>query len=303
MFQFVGLFVSLTVYVYENIYTDDTAANTRTWPRCIFQSIRDDPIDQFVFQLFGGRLVNWEQDFLSGGCDMWMNPKKHHNCPCTAPLNLLNSGTFVEIGANDGLHMSNTWFFEHHLGWRGMCVEANPHVFRRLKTNRPACTNVNAIVSTESDTKGEDVPFISFYRKDGQEKAQTYRDWETGLSGAEGTSVQSNHEISSLARAQKFADRNAGVFVERNMLPRQSFAQLFAKHNFTTIDLLSIDVEGHEYAVLSSIDFRRVHIRVIVTETVTKQVSKLLERNDFRDLGIIFRLGDHVFVNNARRRE
>ena len=72
-------------------------------------------------------------------------------------------------------------------------------------------------------------------------------------------------------------------------------------HKFKEIDFLSIGVEGNELAVLRSIDFRSTFIRVIVTETTSKKVSDLLKRNGFRDLGVTFLLGDHVFVNEGHR--
>mgnify|MGYP001233247183 FL=1 len=87
----------------------------------------------------------------------------------------------------------------------------------------------------------------------------------------------------------------------RSMLQVQSFSRLFAVHKFKEIDFLSIDVEGNELAVLRSIDFRSTFIRVIVTETTSKEVSDLLKGNGFRDLGVTFLLGDHVFVNKGHR--
>ena len=292
------LAVNAIMFNAETHFNDDLSKATRTWPRCNFQSIRDDPIDQFVFYLFGGRLVHWQEDFLNpAGCDIWAKSGSRYSCACTAPLDLLGNGTFVEIGANDGLHMSNTWFFERYLGWRGMCVEANPQVFQRLQQNRPTCINVNSLISSETGEQGAHVPFISFYRNPGEEKAQTAKDWETGLSGIEGSQHSGNHEISSFSRAQKFASRIPGLHVSRNTLPVQPFARLFAQHKFKSIDFLSIDVEGNELSVLRSIDFGSTYIRVIVTEATTKHVSDFLEQKGFRALGVVFRLGDHVFVN------
>ena len=42
------------------------------------------------------------------------------------------NGTFLEIGADDGIDKSNTKFFED-LGWVGMCIEASPKRFKLLK--------------------------------------------------------------------------------------------------------------------------------------------------------------------------
>ena len=35
-------------------------------------------------------------------------------------------------GANDGLHMSNSYFFSKTLGWRALLVEGNPDVYKRI---------------------------------------------------------------------------------------------------------------------------------------------------------------------------
>ena len=39
------------------------------------------------------------------------------------------SGYFVELGAMDGAHFSNSLFFEESLGWGGLLIEANPLMF------------------------------------------------------------------------------------------------------------------------------------------------------------------------------
>ena len=74
------------------------------------------------------------------------------SCPCGAPHHLLGRNrTIVEIGANDGLHMSFSYFFETFLGWSSLCVEANPQMFKRFKLNRPRCKKVNALVGRRED--------------------------------------------------------------------------------------------------------------------------------------------------------
>ena len=45
-------------------------------------------------------------------------------------------GYFVDVGAYNGILLSNTFILEKHLGWNGICVEANPNVFKFLRENR-----------------------------------------------------------------------------------------------------------------------------------------------------------------------
>jgi len=70
--------------------------------------------------------------------------------------------TFVELGAYEGIHWSNSRFFEECLGWTGMLIEASPAVFPRLVHNRPhthrlnfapSCEEMNASISFTNDAK------------------------------------------------------------------------------------------------------------------------------------------------------
>lgn len=50
-------------------------------------------------------------------------------------LELPERGTFVEVGAYDGIELSNTYHFEQK-GWTGLCIEADPRMWHRLLLNR-----------------------------------------------------------------------------------------------------------------------------------------------------------------------
>ena len=56
---------------------------------------------------------------------------------------------FVEVGAADGLTMSNTMWLEQ-LGWRGVCIEASPSAVGALRRNRPNCLVMDAVVGARS---------------------------------------------------------------------------------------------------------------------------------------------------------
>ena len=57
--------------------------------------------------------------------------------------------TFVELGAYEDIHWSNSWFFEECLGWTGMLIEASPVVFPRLVHNCPCSHRLNFAPSCE----------------------------------------------------------------------------------------------------------------------------------------------------------
>lgn len=259
----------------------------RTWPKCHFNSITRDPLDQLVFHLYGGRAPN----MLSFPCSTWSA-----GCPCAAPLDLVDKGTFVEIGANDGLHMSNTYFFERFLGWRGLCVEANPKVYERLKLNRPNCTNANALVATPG-YPGQKKDYIALFRPNDQSAEKHNRlsmenDWETGLSG-----LADSPKLKNVTDIHRFA-RRFNVQAKRYELPVVAFSTLFREHGITYIDFLSVDVEGASETVLRSIDFDAVQIKLIAVEDPDASTVSFLAGHEFRSPGIRTSLGDHLFINH-----
>ena len=80
------------------------------------------------------------------------------------------AGFFVDVGAFDGIHLSNSFFFERR-GWKGICVEPHPDYFPLLERNRPGSICVQAAVVGSSDTKTveflkEDLGLLSGVRAD-----------------------------------------------------------------------------------------------------------------------------------------
>ncbi len=61
-------------------------------------------------------------------------------------LKFKRKGFFIEIGAYDGIQTSNTYTMEKFFDWDGICIEANPHVFPQLVSNRKS-KNLNVAVN------------------------------------------------------------------------------------------------------------------------------------------------------------
>jgi FkbM family methyltransferase len=51
-------------------------------------------------------------------------------------FNYKRDGYFLDIGAADGIDLSNTYYLEKELGWIGICVEALKKNFDKLQVNR-----------------------------------------------------------------------------------------------------------------------------------------------------------------------
>ena len=50
------------------------------------------------------------------------------------------NGVFVDIGAHDGITLSNTYVLEKELGWTGICVEPMDHEYKKLTECRNCIT-------------------------------------------------------------------------------------------------------------------------------------------------------------------
>ncbi len=148
-------------------------------------------------------------------------------------------GTFVEIGCIDGRRFSNTLALEEQ-GWSGLCVEAHPDYIEALRTNRPASAVVHCAVGSEN---AESVTFYanargSFSTLDGSQEAafkSRFGEWFTG-------------------------------FVEVPVAQR-TMSRLLDERNLSSIDVLSLDVEGFEVECLKGLDLERHRPRLIVVES------------------------------------
>ena len=165
------------------------------------------------------------------------------------------SGYFVEIGANHPTHGSQTWHLEQ-IGWTGVLVEPQPDLAAFLVTSRKARVFANACSSP--DNAGQSLPL----HVDG---ARSSLNRDRMAPGAEAAYV-----IAVPTRTLDSILEEAGAPVP--------------------IDLLSIDVEGHETEVLRGFDFHRWQPLLILIEDHVNdlQTHRYLKRSGYR---LIRRLG------------
>jgi FkbM family methyltransferase len=166
-----------------------------------------------------------------------------------------SSGTYIELGALDGTLYSNTKFFEDIMGWTGILIEPHPLKFQSLVKNRPRNYLFNNVVSTIQSE-------VSF---------RLFVDNYAGVSGVENTLPYEHFENFF----NKVNDPQARI----NLIPR-TLTSIVKETQFKHIDLLSLDVEGHEYEVLMSWDFS-VPIDVILIEILGKSLFKEWERGTY----------------------
>lgn len=179
-------------------------------------------------------------------------------------LNFKKNGVFFDIGANDGVTLNNTIYFEKELGWTGVAVEPVSYIFEKLQSNR-SCHLINGCLSAKSGKAAflELVGDANMY--------STLKIHNTGLSAR---------------RIRKRIKRQKSQLNEV-MVNCYTFSELVAKYNFKEVDFLSLDIEGGELEILKSIDFNITPISVISVENNwrTPHIKNYLEFCGYIHLG------------------
>lgn len=140
--------------------------------------------------------------------------------------NKKKNGFFIEIGASDGISLSNTYLLEKQYDWTGICCEPIPRRFEMLIKNRPKSICVNKAVFNKSGL------IVKF------DIAKNY-DLLSGISeyiDAHKSSVDRN-KISIPVKTVSLND-----LLERTNAPR-------------FIEYMSLDTEGTELEIIKSVNF------------------------------------------------
>ena len=176
------------------------------------------------------------------------------------------SGFYVDVGANDPDETSVTKSF-YLAGWRGINIEPIPELVEKLNKSRPMDTNKGVAIS---DRPGE----LTFFRGNG---------------GASGLSTLSpTIAASHRAKGFKFTEITIRVTTLNAVLDEHA-------KDRPEITFMNVDVEGFERQVLSSIDFKRYHPRVILAES-TVPLTKVATHQGWESIlignGYIFAMDD-----------
>lgn len=186
----------------------------------------------------------------------------------------LKNGVFVDVGAHDGISLSNTYFFEKCRNWSGVCIEPNPHVYPKLEKSRSCITLPYAV-----DCKDGIVDFVC---NDG------YTEMLSGIA----TYYDAQHH-----RRREYENVQYGGSTKIIQVPSKRLDTILMEHGITHVNYLSIDVEGGELAVLQSIDYDKIFIDVIDFECNNNEllhpIIKFLESKDFK---VFHTMGVDVFM-------
>ena len=148
-------------------------------------------------------------------------------------------GVCVEVGAYNGIDMSNTYYFEN-MGWRALCVEPILNEFAKCRQVRKECINCSI-----AEEEGDDRMFYIYHMKDNVSA------------------------MSSLAPDYRLIKLHQHLItnITNYMVSVRSLTSVLNEVNFPkNIDFISIDTENTELEVLQGIDFNTYNIKLFVIE-------------------------------------
>jgi len=137
--------------------------------------------------------------------------------------NKITDGTYLEIGACDGLLYSNTKTLEDYFNFTGILIEPQERFFNNIKNNRSIIKNklYNCAVTNKNSTT------ISFI----------------GNNAEAGVENDINTDLSKFNWSKPYNVSN------------KKMKDILHNSKFKYIDFMIIDVEGSELSLLKSIDF------------------------------------------------
>ena len=207
------------------------------------------------------------EQYSQGGQDIYV----------TRILKEKRDGYFVEIGANNGYIMSNTYLLEKNYGWKGICIEATPYKITELTNNRPNSICISNAIHSESNLELDFTINMFDILNVITEYAEIGVDFLT----------QSGEII-------KVVTRSLTDILNDNNAPEN-------------IDYLSIDTNGSEFKVLEGIDFTKYKFNVITVknsliEERQNRIKEILTSNGYsvqQTVNMVDNISDDIYVPNS----
>jgi FkbM family methyltransferase len=164
-----------------------------------------------------------------------------------ADLIKIRRGFFVETGANDGVSQSNSLYFEHYLGWRGLLIEPIPELASRCRAHRrKALVEQCALVSSTFQDSEIEIQYCNL------------------MSLVRGARGSSDEELAHVKNGTQYLRPDDKPYTIR--VPARTLTWVLEKHGVKHIDFLSLDVEGYEANVLRGLDFEKFAPQYILVE-------------------------------------
>jgi FkbM family methyltransferase len=164
-------------------------------------------------------------------------------------------GSFVEVGAHDGLSWSNTSCLAE-AGWKGLMFEPVPKFYNKCAQRYQNNKNVSVFKCCIGDYNGE---------------VKVYLGGSLSTTSPEMIKVYNNLEWSKHIRHNEKKFINSKIY---------TLNHVFEKHGWpANFDVLVVDTEGTELQVLNGLDIGKWTPRMAIIEAHEKHKDKVLGKN------------------------
>lgn len=207
----------------------------------------------------------------------------HHNLDKKLKKYLdYEKGFYVELGANDGIRQSNTFYYEKNLNWRGILVEPIKLKYLKCLKNRSSKNYVYNNACVGFKFKNKKIKMI-------------YSDLMSSID---------DKNIINKVNSKKHAQEGKKYLLDNEKIEEfwvntKTLDDIFQEVNAPKlIDFLSLDVEGSELEVLNGVNFTIYNFKFILVESredneiikfLNNKNYDLLEKISKRDLFFTYR--------------
>ena len=157
----------------------------------------------------------------------------------------------VVIGAYSGVWLNN--LLDDYKNQNILLVEPVPYNIDLLKKNTHQYKNIK--IETSAVSEINEIKKFYFVSSDSVNKLGKH--WASGIG-----SFNKQHILNHKNKRFVITDSD----IEDIDIQYLTFSDLIKKYSIISIDLLQIDVEGAEFGILNSIDFKKILIKKIIFE-------------------------------------
>tara|TARA_Y100000590_G_C15694561_1_gene1004637 strand:- start:674 stop:1411 length:738 start_codon:yes stop_codon:yes gene_type:complete len=187
------------------------------------------------------------------------------------------SGFYIELGANDGITQSNTYYFEKNMNWNGLLIEPINEKYLRCKKNRSKKNFFYNKACVGFNYKSKKIKIIYSNLMSSLNDKNIYQ------------TVDPMEHTKKGEIYLKESEKKKEFIVEATTLT-QILDDIKAP---LMIDFLSLDVEGTEIEVLNGINFEKYKFKFILIES---------NNNDEEIIGLLKNL-NYSFIEKISKRD
>lgn len=176
-------------------------------------------------------------------------------------------GFFLDVGAGNGVDLSNTYTLEKFFKWEGICIEPHSKSFEELIKNRK-CKFSNSFILKDNI----DVDFIEY--------------GDTGAHQDYFSSIKPYEDFTNISEISKNI---------KKLKTKSLYTVLNEMNSSTMIHYMSLDVEGCEYEILVDY-FDKLKLNNSTHRIMSISVEHNFRNPDRENIKLLLEKNDYIYI-------